>query len=267
MADDVFEIPDELDLSTPQDLRKWFHLRGRHYPVEKEAEMLARIPGLVKQSGSLGEKDRDQYVEYLQERYTRDPLFIPARYRRTELEKRGVPAQDVYKMQEQAVPTLSNIYRDVTSGKLPHSAEALIPVQGLTIIPDIEESIDEYQLALNQSDHSLNEAQRVASGLSSLDLRPSVASELLRRTKEDTMQRPVSGAEVMGDISTLAGAGMGLGPAFLQIPSLVKKGYATGAEALSAPRVTMMGQRIKDAILGRAGQKPQAPSTTEQEEQ
>ena len=67
MAEETtFEKPAPLDLGSPQGLRKWFHLSGRHYPEEREKEMLSEIPRLIEDSQSFStQKERDDYSEYL----------------------------------------------------------------------------------------------------------------------------------------------------------------------------------------------------------
>lgn len=257
MAEDTtFETPPPLDLTDPSDLRRWFYASGRHYPEESEEKMLREIPALLEKAQSLAtQKERDDYTAYLQERYTRDPLVIPARYSRENLSARGVPAQDIRKLQDTATLTPQNIFSDLKKGNLPKGVEAMLP---LAAMPDKNEPLDAYQPSFGLSSGGLfpftkNEIRKRLNTVASLDWKRSPQGELIRRGIEDYTQTPTPSRtldEKLGDM-----LGYAVGP-IMPVPpfsqgSVLRAISETGQDVMKGI-TPMRKKRIKDAILGRA---------------
>lgn len=259
MAEETtFEKPAPLDLGSPQGLRKWFHLSGRHYPEEREKEMLSEIPRAMEDAQSFStQKERDDYSEFLRAKYTRDPLHIPSRYSRENLSARGVAANKIREMQSRAAPTLQNIYRDISSDRVPLSVESAIEsTLGTSFVPDATEPLDKYQgnimAPTNLTDIPSRIRKHAGALASTKYLNPNARTEVLRRGAEDYQEAPVSTNDVFKKAGSLASH------AFTPpIASAYNLGSAVyqGVKDLGSMG-PMKRKRFSDAILRLTGQQP-----------
>ena len=259
MAEETtFEKPAPLDLGSPQGLRKWFHLSGRHYPEEREKEMLSEIPRLIEDSQSFStQKERDDYSEYLRAKYTRDPISIPSRYRRENLSVRGVAADKIREMQSSATPTLKNFYRDVSSGKVPLSLEANLESMGSSVVPNTNEPLDKYQHNIMGPTSFTDIPSRIRKHTGALastkHLNPSPFTEIIRSGAEDYLEAPVS----TNDLAKKAGslAGHAFTPPIALVNYTIPSAVYQGVKDLGSMG-PMKRKRFSDAILKLTGQQP-----------